>query len=359
MCGSTASPATASRNPASRTPTRARFRSRATGEPAVAVRRLARRRPRNLAAGAAAVVEHGCGARLGAGRLLPDERRRVLRGADARHQRGLWLSPGANTFPSVLCNKQDAESYAFFGDLNWHVTESVDAGCRRPMDATRPRSGQGARRRRSRRSPGGRPGKISASRSTWRTSIASDWPGNAGVRSDEESWSEPTYTARIGYQFTDDINSYLRYDRGFKSGGYNDQTGTATVILDAFLAPYDPEFADSYEAGLKTTWLEGRLRLNAALFYVEYTDAQRALVTLVCVPNPPSRPTHARATRSARSSRRPGSSTPRTSRCRASSLKARPPSPTSSRCRPTSHTTTASTTSSRPIPTATESTTCS
>ena len=25
--------------------------------------------------------------------------------------------PGANTFPSVLCNKQDAESYAFFGDL--------------------------------------------------------------------------------------------------------------------------------------------------------------------------------------------------------------------------------------------------
>ena len=28
------------------------------------------------------------------------------------------------------------------------------------------------------------------------------------------------------------------------------------------------------------------MRLNTALFYVEYTDAQRALVTLVCVPNP-------------------------------------------------------------------------
>jgi len=192
--------------------------------------------------------------------------------------------PEANTFPSVLCNKQDAESYAFFGDLNWHVTEALTLGAGvRWTDETKEWTGR----------PQASVEAITGG-SSWEDfgeplDLAdfnrSDWPGNAGVRSDEESWSEPTYTARIGYQFTDDINSYLRYDRGFKSGGYNDQTGTATVILDAFLAPYDPEFADSYEAGLKTTWLEGRLRLNTALFYVEYTDAQRALVTLVCVPN--------------------------------------------------------------------------
>ena len=124
------------------------------------------------------------------------------------------------------------------------------------------------------------------SRSTWRTSIAATGRATPAYGRTRSPGRSRRTRARIGYQFTDDINSYLRYDRGFKSGGYNDQTGTATVILDAFLQPYDPEFADSYEAGLKTTWLEGRLRLNTALFYVEYTDAQRALVTLVCVPNP-------------------------------------------------------------------------
>ncbi len=193
--------------------------------------------------------------------------------------------PGANTFPSVLCNKQDAEAYAFFGDLSWNVTDALTLGAgARWTDETkewtgRPQASVEAITGGASWDDFGEPLDLADFGRT-------DWPGNAGVRTDEESWSEPTYTARIAYQFSEDINSYLRYDRGFKSGGYNDQTGTATVILDAFLAPYDPEFADSYEAGLKTTWLEDRLRLNAALFYVEYTDAQRALVTLVCVPNP-------------------------------------------------------------------------
>ena len=193
--------------------------------------------------------------------------------------------PGANTFPSVLCNKQDAEAYAFFGDLSWNVTDQLTLGAgARWTDETKEWTG------RPQASVESITGGASWDDFGEPLDLAdfgrTDWPGNAGVRTDEESWSEPTYTARIAYQFNEDINSYLRYDRGFKSGGYNDQTGTATVILDAFLAPYDPEFADSYEAGLKTTWLEDRLRLNAALFYVEYTDAQRALVTLVCVPNP-------------------------------------------------------------------------
>jgi iron complex outermembrane receptor protein len=193
--------------------------------------------------------------------------------------------PNGNSVPSVLCNQQDAEAYAVFGDVTWQLTDALTLGAGlRWTDETKEWTGR----------PQASVEAITGG-STWQDfgeplDLADfgrgDWPGNAGVRSDEESWSEATYTARIGYQFSEDINSYLRYDRGFKSGGYNDQTGTATVILDAFLAPYDPEFADSYELGLKTTWFEDRLRLNGALFYVEYTDAQRALVTVVCVEDP-------------------------------------------------------------------------
>jgi len=192
--------------------------------------------------------------------------------------------PTGNSVPSILCNQQDAEAWAVFGDVSWDVTDQLTLGA-------------GARWTEEKKEWTGRP-QASVEAITDGLSWddfgepldladfdRTDWPGNAGVRSDDETWSEPTYTVRVGYQFTDDINSYLRYDRGFKSGGYNDQTGTATVILDAFLAPYDPEFADSYEAGLKTSWLENRLRLNGAIFYVDYTDAQRALVTRVCVPS--------------------------------------------------------------------------
>ena len=191
----------------------------------------------------------------------------------------------ANTSPFILCNKQDAEAWAAFGDVTWQATDKLTLGAGlRWSDETKEWTGRPQA-----------PVALVTGGDDWDDfseplDLAdfgrTDWPGNAGVVTDEESWSEPTYTARIGYQFSEDINSYLRYDRGFKSGGYNDQTGTAGVILPAFAEPYDPEFADSYEAGLKTTWLEDRLRLNAALFYVEYTDAQRALVTQVCVPNP-------------------------------------------------------------------------
>jgi iron complex outermembrane receptor protein len=105
-----------------------------------------------------------------------------------------------------------------------------------------------------------------------------------GVCTEKEDWSEPTYSARIAYSFTDDINGYFRYDRGFKSGGYNDQTGTQGFFVPALLEAYDPEFADSFELGLKTTLLDNRLRLNAALFMVDYEDAQRSVVTKVCIP---------------------------------------------------------------------------
>ena len=188
-----------------------------------------------------------------------------------------------NQNPQVLCNKQDAEAIAAFGHINWALTDKLTVGA-------------GIRWTEEKKDWTGRPQaavQAITGGSTWQDfseplDLAdfgrSDWPGNDGVVSNDETWSEPTYSARIAYAFTPDLNMYFRYDRGFKSGGYNDQTGTAGVILPAFAAPYDPEFADSFEVGLKTSTFDDRLRFNAALFYTEYSDAQRALVTRVCIP---------------------------------------------------------------------------
>jgi iron complex outermembrane receptor protein len=206
--------------------------------------------------------------------------------------------PGGNDTPSILCNAQDAMSYAFFGDLTWQLTDKLQLGA-------------GARWTYEEREWIGRPqgtvAQITGDEdATWQDfgeplDLAdfgrSDWAGNGpcvaydavpgtltGICTEKEDWSEPTYSARIAYSFTDDINGYFRYDRGFKSGGYNDQTGTQGFFVPALLEAYDPEFADSFELGLKTTLLDNRLRLNAALFMVDYTDAQRSVVASVCVP---------------------------------------------------------------------------
>ncbi len=84
------------------------------------------------------------------------------------------------------------------------------------------------------------------------------------------------------YKLTDNWNTYVRYDRGFRSGGYNDQVGTSgNLIADDEKAPTNPEFANAIELGSKIEALDSRVRFNTAIFYVKYKDAQRALNSTV------------------------------------------------------------------------------
>ena len=82
----------------------------------------------------------------------------------------------------------------------------------------------------------------------------------------DEKWSEPTYKLSFEYDVTDDAMLYASYNRGFRSGSYN-TVGVTGV-------PVDPELIDAYEIGLKSEWLENRLRLNGAVFYYDFTDLQ-------------------------------------------------------------------------------------
>ena len=77
----------------------------------------------------------------------------------------------------------------------------------------------------------------------------------------------------IALQITDDLLGYARVARGFKSGGFNGRATTAA----AFLEPYDEETLTSYELGIKSDWLDNRLRLNASGFFTDYEDLQVAV----------------------------------------------------------------------------------
>ncbi len=68
---------------------------------------------------------------------------------------------------------------------------------------------------------------------------------------------------------TDNVNTYFTYAEGWKAGGVNRAPATAAQVL-----PYDDEFSTTYELGLKSTFADNRVMLNAALFYIELQDQQ-------------------------------------------------------------------------------------
>lgn len=96
-----------------------------------------------------------------------------------------------------------------------------------------------------------------------------------GTQSDfkgSESFSH--FSPRLGfeYQANDSMMVYGSYTDGFKSGGF-DMRGNQSVNPNAG-DPYQPETVDTYELGLKSEWLDRRLRLNAAVFASAYDDMQ-------------------------------------------------------------------------------------
>ena len=88
---------------------------------------------------------------------------------------------------------------------------------------------------------------------------------------DSESWSN--FSPKVGFQMTpnDETQIYGFWTKGFRSGGYNLRNTSPT----ASPGPFDEEEQDSFELGVKTDLADGRVRLNAAVFYNTIDDLQR------------------------------------------------------------------------------------
>ena len=181
--------------------------------------------------------------------------------------------------PQVLCNEQQAESWAVFTDFTYDFAErwSFGGGVRWTNEE---KEWTGRNQVFYQSLAGGFDPNLTWEDFNEPLDAAKFGLYSDGVVKDDESWDEPTWRATVSYDISDDMFSYFTYSRGFKSGGYNDQTGTTGLgISPEAAAPTDPEKADSFEIGLKSDLWDNRLRLNLSAFYVEYSDAQRDLVT--------------------------------------------------------------------------------
>lgn len=88
----------------------------------------------------------------------------------------------------------------------------------------------------------------------------------------DDSFSDDNLSGRAALEFrpNEDWLLYGSISTGFKSGGF---FGDFTFD-NSELQPFDSETIVAYEIGSKSTLLDGRLQVNAALFYYDYQDIQ-------------------------------------------------------------------------------------
>ncbi|GAB3292165.1 TonB-dependent receptor [Parahaliea aestuarii] len=108
--------------------------------------------------------------------------------------------------------------------------------------------------------------------------IASPFGEPAGLQNPLESDnSDVIYKLQASYRFNDDVLAYLVYSQGFREGGANTlnlETPSGRPVPRGF----EPDLVDNYEFGWKSDWLDGQLRLNGALYTMQWTDIQVSLL---------------------------------------------------------------------------------
>ena len=77
-----------------------------------------------------------------------------------------------------------------------------------------------------------------------------------------------TYLFSPRYRFNDDMMGYIRVASGYRAGGGNG------YLVPNIPRTYDSDSLWSYELGLKSQLLDHSLNLNAALFYIDWSDLQ-------------------------------------------------------------------------------------
>lgn len=80
------------------------------------------------------------------------------------------------------------------------------------------------------------------------------------------------FSPKLGVQYkpNDDILTYASFSKGYKTGGWTTRLSNPLPTAPDF----DEEKATTYELGIKSTLIDRRLQINAALFQTEYKGIQ-------------------------------------------------------------------------------------
>ena len=104
----------------------------------------------------------------------------------------------------------------------------------------------------------------------------------------EPAYDQQEFTWKVNatYNLSDATMMYATVSSSFKSGGFNPISDNSPLLDPSFggraeNAYFAPEFIDAFEVGIKTTLLDGAMRLNAAGFFYDYQDLQQSKIVNV------------------------------------------------------------------------------
>ena len=173
-----------------------------------------------------------------------------------------WLPPFPEDLGLAFNTKgYEVEEQAVFADMTFHLTDSLDLIA------------------------GGRLTQSQVYRSLAANGIAPIGDPSLGFFGSFVNFPRPVATGESDYtdfaprfgarfQVTDEVNVYALVSKGYKPGGNSVGNNTNAPGNPAFATKYDKESLWNYEMGVKSELLEGRLRLNAAVFHLEWDNLQ-------------------------------------------------------------------------------------
>jgi iron complex outermembrane receptor protein len=97
----------------------------------------------------------------------------------------------------------------------------------------------------------------------------------------DDEWSEVTPKIGFSYRPNDDMMVFGSYTEGFKSGGFFGRQSNFTDVD----AKYEPEYVKTFELGLKSEWLGGRMIFNPTIFLNSYEDKQESVLIPISLSN--------------------------------------------------------------------------
>ena len=146
---------------------------------------------------------------------------------------------------------QDLESFAVFGQGTWNISEAWNAtlGLRWTED------------------------KKDADYVAETFNVAASvFAANEEALGLERDDSKTTWFANLNWHVTEDIMLFATASTGYKSGGFNSQSGGATPLGERRI--FAPEEVTNYELGIKSTLLDGSMTANASLYRMDIEDFQ-------------------------------------------------------------------------------------
>ena len=170
----------------------------------------------------------------------------------------ILFDPGRDIFtgtgPNVFCRRFDTEikQYAFFGELNYEFTDKLSgtAGIRY-FD--------------------------SELESVQRTTHP--FFGNVGGVGDffastiqNSESNKTTWKFSLSYQYSEQLLAYVTVSEGFRIGGVNRSPAIPGV---PFFSDYRPDVLRNYEVGVKSELFDGKLQLNSAFYWLDWSDIQQ------------------------------------------------------------------------------------